>query len=445
MGFLGRALRASRGPSIPVSSSAAAGLFGSTAVTDAGAEIAAQPERALRFSAVYACVRLISEAIGGLPVDLVRTKGRFREQLPDHPVASLVADVPNPEMDAAELWRQTVGWKLLRGNSYILPEFDARGRWSALWPVPPTRVTPARRTDGRLAYVVRLAPGEYAGTLARETDVVLDPTELLHFRAFGLGVIGLSPIGQAAEAVGLGLTAEEYGSRAFQQGSKPGGIIKSQTKLTDEQWQRLRTRWKEMHQGVRRSHLVGILEDGLDWQDTGMSNEDAQFLELRRFQVADIARIFGVPPHMIGDVERSTSWGTGIEAQGTGFVVYTLMPWITRLERVTRMRLLTSPADRGVKIRWNVDGLLRGDFRARMAGYALGRQWGIYSANDVAALEDLDPIPGGDTRLVPLNMGLIDENGELATTPAEVAARAALLNRLGAFTQPASAPEAPEQ
>lgn len=445
MARLERALRASRGPSIPVSSDAVGGLFSATAVTDAGAEIAAQPERALRFSAVYACVRLISEAISGLPVDVVRRKGRFREQLPDHPVAPLVSEVANPEMDSAEMWRQTIGWELTRGNGYVLSEFDARGRWSALWPIPPTRVTPARRTDGRLAYIVRLAATEYAGSLRHETDIVLDPSELLHFRAFGFGPIGLSPITQAAEAVGLALTAEEYGSRSFQQGSKPGGIITSPKKLSDEQWQRLRARWKEMHQGVRRSHLVGILEEGLGWQDAGMSNEDAQFIELRRFQVADIARIFGVPPHMIGDVERSTSWGTGIEAQGIGFVVYTLMPWITRLERVTTMRLLTSPTDRGLKIRWNVNGLLRGDFRTRMAGYALGRQWGVYSANDIAALEDLDPIPGGDTRLVPLNMGLIDADGNLVTTPAEVQARAALLAQLAAFDLPGPPREQPEQ
>lgn len=397
-----RLRRAQKGPSIPVSSEAAADVFGLGAATAAGIQIT--PENALRITTVYACVRLIAEGIGAMPTHLFRRAGRFRQLLDDHQMRPVLTEQPNPEMDAGELWRQLTGWMLLRGNSYALPEFDPRGRLTALWPIPSTRVTPARNLAGELVYVVRLGRLDHAGAITPEVDVVLIPEELLHFRAFGLGPVGLSPIALAAEACGITIAAEEYGARFFSNDARPGGVIKVDGKLDDASWNRLRTRWEKLHQGARRSHLVAILEGGASWEKVGVNPEEAQFLELRRFQVAEIARLYGVPPHMVADVTGSTSWGTGIEVQGIGFVVWTLMPWITRLERVTKMRLLR--AERDVNFRFNVAGLLRGDTKSRYEAYAVGRQNGFLSGNDIRSLEDLDPIegPAGDEFFVPANL-----------------------------------------
>jgi HK97 family phage portal protein len=376
----------------------------SAGVSETAAGIRVTPESALRMTAVYACVTLISDTIGTMPGHLVRAEeGQRRTNLDATPLARLLRDSPNPEMDSGEFWRQATGWQLLRGNSLAwIDAGNARGEVDAIWPIPWTRVQPARAPDGRLAYLVSLEQGDYAGQLPITQRFALLAEETLHFRAFGLGPVGLSPIAQAAEAIGLAKGVEEYGAGFFARDARPGGFLKVPGKLDDDEWTKLTGRWRKLHEGVKRSHLMGVLEDGADWAKVGVDPNEAQFLETRRFQTSEIARLFRVPPHMIADVEKSTSWGTGIEQQGIGFVTYTLLPWINRLERVTRLRLLA--ADPALAFRFSVAGLLRGDTAARYAAYAAGRQWGWLSVNDIRALEDMDPVEGGDAYLQPLNM-----------------------------------------
>ncbi len=223
---------------------------------------------------------------------------------------------------------------------------------------------------------------------------------MLHLRAFGLGLLGYSPVRVARQGIGIAFAAEAYGAALFANGGYPGGVLQAQGAVDDEVYERLMARWEAAHRGFARAHRPAVLEGGLSWQQVGLPPEDAQFLETRRFARQEIAGMFGVPPHMIGDVDRSTSWGTGIEQQSLGFVTYTLDRWLVRAERA--LGAWTAP---GRYWRFNRAALLRGDLKSRYEAYAVGRQWGFLSANDVKRREDEDPIgAAGDAYWQPLNM-----------------------------------------
>lgn len=363
--------------------------------------LAVSPESSLRVSAVYAGVRLLAESISSLPVDVIRREGG-RRRVVDDPVGQLVTTQPNPEMDAPELWRMVMGWMLLEGNAYLYIERDSNGTPVGLWPLPATSVWVWRDLDRRIYYNVHVGDVEHAAPPV-PVSARLGPEDVLHYRAFGTGLYGLSPIRQIREAVGTSLAAQQYMGRFYQNDARPGGVVKVPENLNDTQYERLEKAWKAQHEGLKRSHLMAILEGGATWETVGLNPGDAAFIETQKWEVTEIARALGVPPHLIGDVERSTSWGSGIAEQGIGFVTYTLTPWITRLEWVTRRGLLT-PVDGRLRPKWRVEGLQRGDAQARYNAYAVGRNWGWLSANDVRQLEDMDPVPDGDTYLQPLNM-----------------------------------------
>lgn len=358
------------------------------------------PHDSLRVATVYAAVRLLAESVSSLPASLILREGSRRTNQ-DGPLADLLTVEPNPEQDAPELWRSVMGWMLLEGNAYVYVERDTAGAPVALWPLPTTGVS-VGRTPGakRLYYNVSLAGDDpdLGFNVAR-----LGPENVLHYKAFGTGLYGLSPLRQVREAVATSLAAQEYMGRFYKQDASPGGVIQVPGDLTDEQFDRLNKQWKEAHQGVKRSHMMAILEAGATWQKVGLNPGDAAFIETQKWETVEIARAFGVPPHMIGDVERSTSWGSGIAEQGIGFVTYTLTPWITRLEWVARRGLL-GDLDPRLRLKFRVDGLQRGDTKSRYDGYAIGKQWGFLSTNDIRTLEDMDPVEGGDAYLQPLNM-----------------------------------------
>lgn len=366
-------------------------------------------ERALQVSAVYACVRLISGAIAQLPVHVYRRVGDGRRPVGGHPLLPLLADRPNPEIDAGEFWRAMVGWMLLRGNAFAVRERGGGGQTVGLWPVAPTSVNLKRGVRGDLGYEVTLSDVEFVPGFRPGVAQVVPASRLLHFRAFGLGLWGLSPVGLARTKVATGYAAEQYGAGFFARGAQPGGVLSTDQSLSDEQFDRLNEQWADRHGGFGRSYTPAVLEGGLHWENVGLPPGDAQFLETQRYSSAAIAgHIYGVPPHMIGDVDRSTSWGSGIAEQGIGFVRYTLMDWITRLERVTRQLFLDS--DEYVK--FATAGLERGDLKGRYDAYAVGKQWGWLSTNDIRRLEDEQPVDGGDVYLQPLNMvpaGTFDE------------------------------------
>ncbi|MCX4686771.1 phage portal protein [Kitasatospora purpeofusca] len=375
--------------------------------TAAGITVA--PERALQVSAVYSCVRLLAETGSMLPASVIQRTGRARTPVPDHPAAVLLGHQANPELPSGEFWAQTIGWLGLRGNALAYIERNAGGVPVGLWPIRWTSAEMLRQDDGRLVYKVTPDEDEYAPI--SEPGGLVRSENMLHFRAFGTGLEGLSPIGMARQSVGIAYSATEYIGAFFARDASPGGIVSVPGKLDDTQYDRLSRQWRDLHEGVGNSHRLALMEAGAKWEHTSLSPADAQFLEVYKMSRADIAGIYGVPPHMIGDVDRSTSWGSGIEQQSLGYVIYSLMPWLTRLER-TAAQLFGS--DRSLSLRFNARALLRGDTAQRYAGYAQGRQWGWLSVNDIREMEDEEPITDGDTYLAPLNMQPVGGGGPAA-------------------------------
>ncbi|MFD0344016.1 phage portal protein [Streptomyces sp. NPDC127117] len=366
--------------------------------TSAGVSVT--PERALQVAAVFSSVRLLAETGSMLPTALFQRSGTTRSRIDDHPLAPLVSYQAHPEMPAGEFWAQVLGWMLVRGNAGVYVERNNGGRPVGLWPIAWTSVEQRRiRESGERVYKITLDDDEWAPI--REDGSLVRAENFLHFRSFGLGgPEGLSPIGMARQSVGTGWAATSYIGGFFARDASPGGVVSVPGTLTDGQYERLTRQWTDLHEGFDRSHRLAVMEAGAKWEKTTLSPADAQFLEVYKLTRAEIAGIFGVPPHMIGDVERSTSWGSGIEQQSLGYVIYSLMPWLTRLERTTQ-RLFGDPS---LYMKFNPDALLRGDSSQRNAGYALGRQWGWLSVNDIRAKEDEPPIEGGDEYVVPLNM-----------------------------------------
>lgn len=347
------------------------------------------PQAALASVAVFACVTILTDTISSLPLPVYRRlAGGGKEKATDHPLYTILHDQPNGEMTSMELRETLVGHLALWGNAYCEIEWD---RYTndvlALWPLRPDCMTPARGEDGRLYYQYRMPDGK---------TKVFSKELILHLRLWGGdGVVGYSPISMARQAVGLTLAAEEYGARFFGNDSRPGGVLKHPGKLSPEAAKRLKTGWEEAQKGLTNSHRVAVLEEGVEWQQIGVPPDDAQFLETRSFQTTEIARLFRIPPHMIADVERSTSWGSGIEQQSIGFAVYTVLPWTTRIEQRMQTSLLDPAERRTYFVEHLITGLLRGDAQSRYNAYAIGRNNGWLNADEIREMENMNPIPGG--------------------------------------------------
>jgi HK97 family phage portal protein len=274
--------------------------------------------------------------------------------------------------------------------------------------------------------VSRASNGELVYTYYRDTDesglnpkggyVTLRKDDVLHIPGLGFdGLIGYSPIAMAKNAIGMSLATEEYGAAFFANGANPGGVLEHPGVIKDIQ--RVKDSWNSAYQGTAKAHKIAVLEEGMKFQAIGIPPEQAQFLETRKFQINEIARIFRVPPHMVGDLEKSSF--SNIEQQSLEFVKYTLDPWVVRWEQSLQQSLVLPSEKTSVFIKFNLDGLLRGDYQSRMNGYAIGRQNGWMSANDIRELEDMNRIPaeeGGDLYLVNGNMTKLADAGAFAKT-----------------------------
>jgi HK97 family phage portal protein len=364
----------------------------SLAVSTSGREIT--PMSAMQSVAVFACVRVLAESIGTLPlITYKRLDPRGKERAQQHPLYRVLHDRPNPEMTSVELRECIVGHLALRGNAYLEIVRDGNAMVRELWPLRPDMMRVVRERDDLAYYYTR-----------NGVERPVDPSTICHIRGIsGDGVHGYSPIALARDAVGLTLATEEYGARWFSGGARPGGVLQTQGTLSQEAADRLRDSWNSAHQGLDASHRVAVLEEGVTWQQIGIAPEDSQFLETRRFQTTEIARLFRVPPHMVQDLERATF--TNIEHQSLDFVVHTLRPWLVRIEQAFLRDLFNGPLDRDYYAEFLVDGLLRGDLDSRYRAYATGRNWGWLSANDIREIENMNPLPeNGDIYLQPLNM-----------------------------------------
>lgn len=371
------------------------------APTAAGVQVST--EGAMAYSAVYACVRVLSETVASLPLKTYKRVGQGKEPATDFYLYELLHDRPNPVMTSFEFRETLQAHLLLWGNFYCEVERDGAGRVAALWPLRPDKMRGVSLAGDRLTYEYELPNGG---------ATVLSGDRVWHVRGLGSdGLVGYSPIQLARQPIGLGLAAEEYGARFFGNGARPGGILQHPGKLGDKARANLRAGFNQEHGGLSKMHRLAVLEEGMTYQQIGIPPEDAQFLQTRKYQRAEIAGLFRVPPHMIGDLERATF--SNIEHQSIEFVVHTVRPWVVRWEQSINRNLLSEAERKTYFAAFLVDGLLRGDIMSRYQAYATGRQNGWLSADDIRELENMNPLPDGqgEMYLVPLNMVPASEVG----------------------------------
>lgn len=371
---------------------------------------------AMQMTAVYACVRILSEAIAGLPLHLYRyNDDGGKEKALEHPLYLLLHDEPNPEMSSFVFRETLMTHLLLWGNAYAQIIRNGKGEVVALYPLMPNRMTVDRDSQGKLYYSYQMSNSD-APTMTGGT-VILKPSDVLHVPGLGFdGLVGYSPIAMAKNAIGLAIATEEFGAKFFANGATPGGLLEYPGTVKDPD--RVRESWNKGFSGSQNAGKVAILEEGMKYTPISIAPEQAQFLETRKFQINEIARIFRVPPHMVGDLEKSSF--SNIEQQSLEFVKYTLDPWVVRWEQSIQRTLLTAEEKRQYFVKFNLEGLLRGDYQSRMNGYATARQNGWMSANDIRELENLDRIPssdGGDLYLINGNMLPLEHAGAFASIP----------------------------
>ena len=369
---------------------------------------------AMQMTAVYSCVRILSEAVAGLPLHFYRyTEDGGKEKAIDHPLYNLLHDEPNPEMTSFVFRETLMTHLLLWGNAYAQIIRNGKNEIIALYPLMPNKMEVSRDKSGQIYYTYVTQPEE-AHTM-KGTVVYLRPSEVLHIPGLGFdGLVGYSPIAMAKNAIGMAVACEEYGAKFFANGAAPGGVLEHPGTLKDPQ--RIRESWQSTFGGSGNANKIAVLEEGMKYTPIGISPEQAQFLETRKFQINEIARIFRVPPHMVGDLEKSSF--SNIEQQSLEFVKYTLEPWLVRWEQSIQRTLLSPEEKKRYFAKFNVEGLLRGDYASRMSGYATARQNGWMSANDIRELENLDRIPaeqGGDLYLINGNMTKLADAGLFGT------------------------------
>ena len=365
---------------------------------------------ALQTTAVYACVRILSETIASLPLHVYRYTEGGKAKDTEHVLYTLLHDEPNPDMTSFVFRETLMSHLLIWGNAYAQILRDRSGQVIGLYPLLPDQMSVHRSEKGKLFYVYNRYE-EDNPNFQEKGSIVLSQEEVLHIPGLGFdGLIGYSPIALAKNAVGMTLACEEYGASFFGNGANPGGVLEHPGILKNPA--KVRDSWNAVYQGTRNAHKVAVLEEGMSYKQIGIPPEEAQFLETRKFQINEIARLFRIPPHMVGDLEKSSF--SNIEQQSLEFVKYTLDPWVVRFEQALKKSLLLPEEKKTHFIKFNVDGLLRGDYQSRMNGYAIGRQNGWLSTNDIRELEELNPIPpeeGGDLYLINGNMTKLKDAG----------------------------------
>ena len=370
---------------------------------------------AMQTTAVYSCVRILAETIASLPLQLYTYNDVGKEKAINHNLYYLLHDEPNPEMTSFVFRETLMSHLLLWGNAYAQIIRNNAGRVIALYPLLPNRMQVDRADNGEIYYIYNRYSDENPN-MKEYGQVKLQSHEVLHIPGLGFdGLIGYSPIAMAKNAVGMSIACEEYGASFFANGANPGGVLEHPGVVKDPA--RVRESWNSVYQGSKNSHKVAVLEEGMKFQSIGIPPEQAQFLETRKFQINEIARLFRIPPHMVGDLEKSSF--SNIEQQSLEFVKYTLDPWVIRWEQSLQKALLLPSEKKKYFIKFNVDGLLRGDYASRMSGYATGRQNGWLSSNDIRELENMNPIPeeeGGDLYLINGNMTKLKDAGIFANS-----------------------------
>lgn len=370
------------------------------------------PASSMQIAAVFACVRVLSESIAQLPLKLMQEDGRNREPAKSHPLYRMLNFLPNPEMTSAEFRLTMMGHLALWGNAYAQIVFDRAGRRRELWPLRPDRMTVVRAQDGQRLYRYQTAKG---------TEDFEWP-EIMHLRGGSLdGMVGYSPVALVRRTFEMKSRMDDYGAAFWENDARPGMVLKHPKTLSDKARSNILDSWEDRHRGPAKTNRPALLEEGLDIVSVGIPQTDAQFLESQKFTRSEIAAIFRVPPHMIGDLDRATF--SNIEEQAQEFVDYTLAPWIVIWQQAIKRDLLWSWEQDRYYAHFAVQALLRGKHTDRAQFYHTMQQVGAMSPNDIREYEDLNPIDGGDVYLVPLNMQNVEMAGEApVAAPAAVTA-----------------------
>jgi len=367
---------------------------------------------AMQMTAVYSCVRILAEAVAGLPLHFYKYTDDGKIKAVDHRLYHLLHDEPNPEMSSFVFRETLMTHLLLWGNAYAQIIRNGKGEIIALYPLMPNKMKVDRDENGVIYYTYTRSKDE--APTSEGTTVYLYKEDVLHIPGLGFdGLVGYSPIAMAKNAIGLAIATEEYGAKFFANGAAPSGVLEHPGTIKDPA--RVREAWQSQFGGSGNSGKVAVLEEGMKYTPISISPDQAQFLETRKFQINEIARIFRVPPHMVGDLEKSSF--SNIEQQSLEFVKYTLDPWVIRWEQSLARSLLSADEKNKYYFKFNLEGLLRGDYVSRTSGYATARQNGWMSANDIRELENMDRIPaeqGGDLYLINGSMLQLADAGAYA-------------------------------
>lgn len=361
---------------------------------NSAAGVSVTPQTAMQTATVFACVRILAETLASLPLLVYkRGKGRSKDRAHDHNLYALLHDAPNPLMTSFEFRECMMTNLALYGNAYAEIEWDNAGRVIGLWPLSSAHMQVKRQGLALWYEYSLLVPA-----------VTLPAHNILHLRGLsGDGIIGYSPIRMAREAIGLAVATETFGAKLFGNGGRPAGVLELPGTLSPEALKKLREDWQAKHGGLSEAHRVAILQGGMTWKSIGIPPEDSQFLATREYQVAEIARIYRIPLYLLQSGDKAATYAS-VEQFGIQFVVHTIRPWAVRWEQALKKSLFL-PGDMHFA-EFLLDGLLRGDTASRYSAYAIGRQWGWLSADDVRELENMNPLPDGqgEMYLVPMNM-----------------------------------------
>lgn len=368
---------------------------------------------AMQTTAVYACVRILAETLAALPLQMYCYTATGKERVYNHPLYHLLHDEPNPEMTSFIFRETLMSHLLIWGNAYAQIIRDRLGRVQGLYPLRPDKISVCRDSQGKIFYLYTKT-GDENPNIKPYGQVALQKEEVLHIPGLGFdGLVGYSPIAMARNAVGMTMACEEYGASFFANGASPSGVLEHPGVLKDPA--KVRDSWNAVYRGTGNAHKVAVLEEGMKYQQIGIPPEEAQFLETRKFQLDEIARLYRIPPHMIGDLEKSSF--NNIEQQSMEFVKYTLDPWVIRWEQAMQKALFLPEEKKQYFLKFNVNGLMRGDYESRMTGYSIGRQNGWLSANDIREMEDMNPVSdeeGGNLYLVNGSMTKLKDAGAFA-------------------------------
>lgn len=397
-------------------------VLGSVSASKSSSGMLVTPETAMGIGAIRACVTLLAESIAQLPCELYqRDENGGRRRATDHPLYDVIHSQPNRKDTSFEYYEQQQGVLGLEGNSYSLIDRHGNGDIAELIPINPKKVIVLKGPDGMPYYELP------------ELGETVPMRMMHHIKYFSLdGYIGTSPIQTNADVLGLGMAVEQHAAQVFARGTtmsgvierpKEAGAIKSQASID-----KLLAKWTDRYSGVRNAFSVALLQEGMSYKQLSQDNEKAQLLQSRQWTVNEVCRLYKIPPHMIQLLDKSTN--NNIEHQGLQYVMYTLLAWLKRHEAAMMRDLLLPSERRDFYIEFNVSSLLRGDQKSRYESYALGRQWGWLSVNDIRRMENMAPVEGGDTYLTPLNM--VDTStvhGLDKATPAQISEISAILQR----------------